>query len=138
MSLCDEVTTYLQGLGLGTLGTNLFYSQEPDQPNVCTVVRDYGGMDGEYTHDIPGVAYERPRFQVACRGEPQDYDGPRARARAVYLALMIVKNTFLTASDGEQVWYREIVPLQSPFELRRDLKERVIIGFNCQVVKEPS
>ena len=62
MSLISEVAEYLEDEGIGTLGTDLFYSYLPDSVNACVAVLDTGGLQPD--HYLPTA---EPTFQVYIR-----------------------------------------------------------------------
>ena len=132
-TVLDEVGAYLAGAGLNlTLGTNLFLTEMPATPDVATALREYGGAAPEM--GFGGVlVLEHIRLQVVCRGAVDDYTGPRARAEAMCRVLAAKKDGALSGTA-----YHGLVPLQSPFPVRRDALGRWEMGFNVQAEKEPS
>jgi hypothetical protein len=117
-----------------TLHVDLFPSQMPAQaPDVCAALYEYPGLSPVYTLGDAAPALERPRVQLAFRGAPRDYEGPRATAELAYQALAATANTSLSGTR-----YLEVTPLQPPFLLRRDELSRPVIGFNVQISKELS
>jgi hypothetical protein len=111
------------------LGINLFLSRLPDTPNVLVALFEYSGREPARTFG-DGTAWEKPRFQVQVRDD--DYATARLTAQSCYNALEFWETTL------SGVRYLSCLPLQSPFLLRRDDNERVIIVFNCEVEKEVS
>jgi hypothetical protein len=71
--------------------------------------------------------------QIRCRGAASDYATPAAQAQTAYVALAAVANESI---DG--TLYHSIDPLQSPFLIEKDAKNRLVIGFNAQLTKELS
>lgn len=57
MSFLYDLATYLQTNGVGTLGTNLFYSYMPQSPDSCVAVLDGNGPapDGYLPTQKPGI-----------------------------------------------------------------------------------
>ncbi len=133
MSLLEEIMDYLIAEGVATaVGTDIFGGFAPANTLLGLAITETGGFEGERTHDVPGVAYERPTFQV--RAWEKDYLAARAKARLAHDSLANVRNRMLSG-----VWYREITTLQSPFLILRDPETEVaFIGFNCRADKEPS
>lgn len=130
----DEIAGFVATACSLTVGTSLFKGQMPaSAPNVCAAVYEYAGLGPIYELGQAAPAIEQPRVQVAFRGEPRDYEGPRATAETAYQAIAAVANTALSGAR-----YLSITPLQPPFLLRRDDLSRIVIGFNVQVVKELS
>ncbi len=124
---------YLIAEGVATaVGTDIFGGFAPDNTLLGLAITETGGFEGERTHDVEGVAYERPTFQV--RAWEDSYLNARAKARLAHDSLVKVRNRSLSG-----VWYREITALQPPFLIFRDPETEVaFIGFNCRADKEPS
>ncbi|MGA9772361.1 MAG: minor capsid protein [Blastocatellia bacterium] len=114
---------------LGAVGTDIFLGSEPDAPDACVTIREYGGEKSEYTLG-PTVAYENPRIQIVCRAK--DYLSARTKSEAVHRA---VDQAELSLTG---VHYLRIEPLQPPFPIGRDGNDRFLIAFNCAVMKEQS
>lgn len=63
MSLVSDIATYLQTNGLGTVGTDIFYSYIPDiEGNVISVIDTGGPMPNVDIKDI-----SNPTFQIFIR-----------------------------------------------------------------------
>jgi Bacteriophage minor capsid protein len=142
MSLLNEIAAKLVALNVGVLGDDLFIGGMPDTPDECVVVYEYGGAPAEKGFGVAGVVYENPSVQVVARGpKPAPgvatvYTGPRAKAEAAFLGLAAVEATTLTG--GTSAFYHEITPQASPFLMRRDDSERVLIAVNFAITKELS
>ena len=134
MSVLDDIAARIATAISGTVGTDVFKGRLPNEPNVCVAVFEYGGRASEHGFGVvTKVQHEHPSVQVLVRGEPQDYETPRATADAIRNSLAQVQATLLNG-----VLYLMITPLQSPFLFRRDENERVIIACNYSCDKEPS
>ena len=72
-------------LGLSS-PTNLDYGIMPDTPDAFVTVYDGPGFSPRHTIDDAN-AIERPGVQVLVRGDPGDYNGAYALARAIKLYL---------------------------------------------------
>jgi hypothetical protein len=60
----EDIATYLQTLGVGTIGTNIFIGNLPSSPSRCIgVYSDGGPMD---SINAPNL---RPNLQILIRGE---------------------------------------------------------------------
>jgi hypothetical protein len=127
--LIEELGTYLQGLGHGTLGTDLFLYQLPDTPDTCVAIREYAGAEPEFVHDQATPNMIRPRFQMVVRG-PVIPD-VMLKASQVWSSLVTINNTTI---DG--TFYQRLVPLQSPFLIERDENNRWVAGANFEAMKE--
>jgi len=132
--LLDEVTSYLQSQGYGTVGTDIFAAFSPDVPDVAIIVHEYPGRPSEQVLGPPGINLEYPRIQIVVRGVyPAGYQTARRTSEQIYQMLGKLSNLALSG-----VRYLSTQPLQSPFPLRRDEKGRIEIVCNYQVCKEPS
>lgn len=126
--LLDEIGTYLQTKGVGTLAVSLFKGMMPDQPDTATSIMEYGGIESiRRMSATPGnPAMERPAFQVMCRST--DYLTARNKAELAYKSL----DGFGGVLSNVQYW---ITANQPPFFIQRDANSRVWIGFNCLATK---
>lgn len=85
MSYVNDLATYLQTQGLGTVGTDIFYSYVPGQQDTGIFVLDTGGPKPDA--DIPT---KNPTFQVFVRAS--SYDAGRAVMDNVRAALHRLAN----------------------------------------------
>lgn len=76
----DDVATYLQAQGIGTLGTDLFESFLPTSPDNAVAVLETAGL--KPTIDAPLF---RPSFQILVRAT--DYATGRTKCDAIKTAL---------------------------------------------------
>jgi hypothetical protein len=123
-TLLEDLGAYLQAQGYGTTGTSIFGSYMPDAPDSLVVLYEYGG--GEPKRTFTGTYHEAPRVQVNVRDTT--YASARARAQLIWNALDSVVETTLSGN-----WYNAITPLQPPFLLERDSKQRSIVTFNVSI-----
>ena len=135
MSLLDELGTYLQTQGIGTLGTDLFRAFLPDAPAAAVALIETGGLAPQFILDTPGVHIDQPSLQVLSRGPvppavPNSYDTARAKIGDVIVALGAISNTDLSG-----VRYLRCVPSQAPFSLGPDDQGRRLVACNFQVMK---
>jgi hypothetical protein len=133
MATRDEIADFLEDAGVGTVGTTIFKGQMPATPDACIAVIETAGREPQHTFGSNGIAIEYPRVQVRFRGAAQDYATPAALAQTAYAAMAAVANQSL---DG--TLYHSIDPIQPPFLLEKDAKNRLVIGFNAQLMKELS
>jgi Bacteriophage minor capsid protein len=134
VSFLEDLGTYLQGEGLGTLGTDLFLGTLPlDAPNVVqqdavTALIETSGFPAQYVHTPPGPSVEQPVVQLLRRGAPYDYAGARLQAQNQFLALGRISNQTLSGT-----YYFWCLPLQSVFYLRQDDFARPLMTcqFRC-------
>lgn len=135
MSLLTELAAYTAAQVSGlTAGTNLFRGFMPQSPDVCVAIYEYpGGPPVLGLGAANGISLENPSAQWVVRGEPEDYDTPRATAELIWLAVSQIQCSILS---GTQYYLPQ--PLQSPFKLKQDDNKRVYIAFNASIEKEPS
>jgi hypothetical protein len=128
----DDIVTLLQNAGIGTFNTNIFYSTKvsiPGGDGPYLQISETSGAPPEWTQDRPKPAYLRPSAQITVYAT--DYDSARAMSMAAWNAL-IVTNTQINGT-----WYREIRPLQNPFDDGSDEKERSRVRFNVIAYRRP-
>ena len=130
MPLLEEVGTYLQTSAIGTLGTDIFLSTLPDQPDVAVVVYTYPGEAPASTlggETLP--AYDLPRIQVVTRATT--YSAAATKADTIWRLLTKVTDRTLSG-----VRYLRIEAINGPAPLRRDDQDRELIFANYQVWRE--
>lgn len=117
---------------LGTIKT----ANMPDSPDEVGCVYETGGAPPDGGFGVAGVQFANPSVQVVFRGAPMDYATPRGKAQTAYLALKAVRPGVLSGVTGSGT-YLTIDPQQQPLELRRDDAQRVYVGFNVLIKREP-
>ena len=75
-----EIASLLETASVGTLGTDLFIGQMPDEPTACTGVFETKGLPPLYVFGQDTVHAEFPRIQIVCRGETMEYETTRETA----------------------------------------------------------
>jgi len=135
MSLLHEIGAYLQGLGLGTIGTDLYYHRLGDAgvPAFATCLFQRPGRPGIVTMEALGVAYEQPDLGVLVRGGSQQYATVMQRAQDIHDALAEVSNRLLSGT-----WYVGIEPVAPPEDQGVDYHNRPLVLARYTVTKEPS
>ena len=129
MPLLNELATYLQTAGLGTIGTTVFMGALPmDDPatgvqDACIAVLAVPGLPPVRAHDL--TKYERPVVQILTRGAPYAFAAAWTVATAAWEALDGLANQTLSG-----VQYISIMALQSPWRLKVDELHRPFIVFN--------
>lgn len=120
-ALIEDVATHLQTSGVGTIGTNLFYSYNPPTPDSCVTVLDTGGS--EPSADLPTKS---PTFQVLIRAA--SYDAAKTLANSVRTALHQTNNT----TRGTTFFYY-ILALQEPGHIGVDDngRDEFSVNFRC-------
>lgn len=127
-TLLDDVGTYLQTNGVGTIGTTLFLSYMPEAPDLCVAVYEFVGLQPMQTMSgAADVKNERPRLQIAARGAPQDYVAARAKVQTCYGLLCNLVDSVLGTTR-----YISFVPIDSPAPIGRDDSQRPTIVCNFQ------
>ena len=125
--LLEDIGTYLQTNSVGTLGTNLFLNTMPEEPDILVVVNEYLSTEPFATMRQGAPLVERPRLQLVVRDMPQEVVAAHNRARAAYLLLCQLIDTFM---GGKTI---TLEPMDTPVLTGRDPKERVLYTVNFQV-----
>lgn len=122
--LVQDVATYLQNNGIGTLGTNLFVGRLPDEPDTCTAVFAYAGfpMPLHWNGEQPGL-------QVLVRA-PSYVQAQNLMEQIRGLLHGLSEQTLGTTR------YLLVRAKQSPMLLQRDDGDRAIFVCNFDVIKE--
>jgi len=131
--LLDDMQTYLTSGGAGTAGTDLFVGSLPPSPDTALVVYETGGLTTIHTMgNTPGqAAVERPTIQVVTRAAT--YQTARALSQKAFLLLDgLPKRTI----NGTQYYWG--AARQSPFLMDRDEKDRYLVAFNVDIIKDLS
>lgn len=132
MALLDDIGAHLASeVGSLTLGTNLFLSRLPDDPDTCVGVFEYGGDSPIETMNGTAVPIvEQPRVQIVTRAS--GYSSARTLSISIWTALeSLVNDSSLASGDT----YLRFAAIQSPFPLERDSADRVLIAQNFRVQK---
>lgn len=107
----------------------IFLGAIGDEPAEAIMLNEYAGEQPRLTHQRTGT--DRARVQLQVRSE--DYVAGRTRIEEIYQAFLAASNFTI----GGTV-YKQVLPLQSPFELRRDENGRIWFAVNFAVEKELS
>lgn len=113
-----DVAEYLQTLGRGTVGTDMFIGFMPDTPDDCIVVRATSGLPPNVIVDL-----EQPGFQITVRNTDHD---------AGWLAADTIKTDLhqLTHTTLNGRLYKRIDANGSVTYISRDEKERTLWSVN--------
>ena len=128
MGLIESIGQFIEDEGLGVQGTDLFIGDMPqDAPATATAVVETSGTTPKFSHDINGVNYEEPSFQIYTRAEA--YATARSLAESIWIALNKQVNVSLSGS-----FFLRIAAAQSPFSIGRDLNHRaqIVANFNAR------
>lgn len=125
MNLYQQVITYLEEQGVGTKGTDLFYSQMTDSPVNQIVVLATGGAEPD--RYLPTAD---PTFQILVRNKT--YTTGQSKIDAIITALHQKANLELV--DSEDYFYY-IFLMGEPEHLMKDEKGRHIwsMNFICRI-----
>lgn len=134
MALLDELASYIEAEGHGTVGTDIFKSFMPATPDACVAVYETGGSSPDLGFGSTTVRFENPSVQILARGAAEDYTGPRTKAQSVWDSLVAVQAPQQLSGTS----YNLIIPLQSPFPIGPDENKRQLISANFLIEKSPS
>lgn len=134
MAFLDDIGTYLAAASIPTesltLGTNLFLGTRPDSPDTVVAVYETGGAAPQLqfgTSTKPGI--ETRGLQVVTRAV--GYSTAEALCTDVWSALCLVDNETIGSTR-----YLLADPVQSPFALDRDDRDRMLHVVNFLVSRE--
>src|SRR5689334_7983317 len=125
--MLQEIALYLQSLSLGALGTDLFISLMPDEPDNAACLYQYAGKEYDYTLDGEREA-DKPGLQVVVRGVTHAL--AEARMNSLFQILSGLHNTSLS-----DVQYYSILAIASPFTLGIDARQRHKLAVNFAVTR---
>ena len=129
MGLIEAIGQFIEDEGLGVQATDLFIGDMPQNaPDTATAVVETSGLPPEFSHDINGINFEQPSFQVYTRAEA--YSVARALSESIFVALNKQVNVTLSG-----IFFLRIFAQQSPFSLDRDDNHRAQIVTNYSVRK---
>jgi hypothetical protein len=122
--MLKEISTYLQSLGIGTLGADIFLGLMPDQPDNCIALFEYAGSppDLHWNGEYPGL-------QVRVRNK--GYAAARTKIGEVMEKLHRLHEQTLSGTR-----YLLIKARGSPEILKRDASNRVELVLNFEIIKE--
>lgn len=127
----EELATYMQANGIGTLGTNLFVGTLPSTPDTCVGLQEYPGTQPAYALGGGLQVLEFPRVQVMTRAKL--YNVARDKADDVWRLLGAITGQTLSG-----VHHLRVQALSNPFELPPDDTNRKLFACNYVVTKELS
>lgn len=144
----DDIVTLFQDAGVGTLnastGTGIFVSQNANVPlapsgaATVTITETPGSAPERTQNSVIIPAYIRPSAQILVRAKTSKL--ARAKAQECYNALVGIRNVLVYREPQSYQlsgWYREINPLQEPFDLGVDDRKEVRFAFNVTAVRRP-
>jgi hypothetical protein len=137
MPILEELGTFLQAHGFGSLGVDIFLGSFPsDAPGAGVQDAILGlfeipGLPPLLTHDLLGPSVEQAMIQCRWRGNPYDYATTRAKAGNAFRLFATVVNQTLSG-----VFYQQILVRDSPFGLAADEWHRPNILLNIQCLRD--
>jgi hypothetical protein len=128
--LLEDITDYLSSGGVGTVGTDIFASMMPDNPDDCVAVYETGGFPSTHVMGsaAKSVAAEEPTILVRCRGTT--YSTARVLMHRVEQLLDGMRTR--TINGVEYLWAEGMQP---PIALGVDLNEREIVSCNYRIMR---
>jgi hypothetical protein len=133
--LLDAIAQYLEGQGLGTVGTDIFKGIMPDSPDFCSAIFEYGGSSPvrAMAANAGSMLAENPSFQVCTRsnrmGSNNAYPTARNKVEALYTAL----DGYSGNLSGTSYYWIEAV--SSPAYLTTDENGRYLFVCNFDALK---
>lgn len=122
--LTDDIASYLQTAGIGTIGSSIFIGHMPDVPTSCIALYQYAG---EAPLVVGGI--ENPRLTVRVRNAT--YLNGQNKARDVLKALHTLNEQTISAHR-----YLYIRAAGSIAQLGRDHEGRTLFTIDFIVTKE--
>ncbi len=132
--LLDDIGDLLSTGGIGTVGSTadygIYLGVMPNSPDKVVSINETGGVAPyrKMTATAGEVVAERPRVQVIVRTTL--YTSGRQKANDAWKLLESLPERTINST---RYLYAESV--QSPFLIGRDENDRVMIGFNVDIVK---
>jgi hypothetical protein len=122
--LAIDITSILEDAGVGTFGTDLFISKEPNSPDNCVTTYSVSGLAQPCVNTPTSEDSEINDFQIRVRNI--DYQAAYVVVASVMTALNKVRIT--ESSTSYEIWVTAL-----PLDLQRDTTNRclVVINFSC-------
>lgn len=119
--LIRDIALHLEANGLGTLNSDLFLADSPEEPGAMVTIYGTGG----HPQDEP-LSDVRPTVQIRTRAD--GHEAAEAKAWAVFNLLSIPGKAVI--ANGRKMIIR---PMQPPTFLERDASRRVVFVFNLEI-----
>lgn len=126
MSILTDLGTLLEDQSVGTLGTDIFLSRRPDQPDDCLTLTTYYGENNRIHGETNIPADERFLVQVLSRSK--SYATAEAKAEQAFTALHFRHKTL---DSGRR--YAWSLASQMPSYIGVDEYDRSLISFNLRI-----
>lgn len=124
------------------LARDLFISTKANPPRLpsgeatLSIVETSGSAAERTQNSVITPAYIRPAAQFMARADT--YAAAKAKAQLAYDAVVGIRNCWIVSVDTlSSGWYREIVPLQEPFDAGMDDRNQARCGFNVVGIRRP-
>lgn len=133
MAFIDDLVTLWTAAGVGVFGTSIFASTKAHLPSGAVSflkVTTTGGPSPLWKHNTRKPAAVRPTAQVIAVAPT--FVAADTLARAAWDVIANVPRNYVVSGG---VFYREINPLQEPFDLGPDASGRAQVAFNVLAVK---
>jgi hypothetical protein len=124
--MIEDIATYLQTVGVGTIGSTLFKGQIPTLPDNCVAVFQYAGSSPIVTHDKKVL--DSLGLQIRVRNT--EYSVGMTKAQEIIDLLSPKSN--ITIGTG---FYLSVVANQNPVPLGLDEKGRHEFSVNFSILK---
>jgi hypothetical protein len=142
----DDLVTLVEDAHVATYGVDLFISTKASPPllasGTLSIVETSGSAPERTQNAVVRPAYIRPAAQFMARADT--YERAREIARGAYNAVVGLRNSWVIAAREYEPgaglrsgWYREITPLQEPFDAGVDDRKQARCGFNVIGVRRP-
>lgn len=134
----DDLVTLIEDANVGEFNVDLFLTTKGDLPllpsGVISIVETGGTDPLRIQNSVARPAYIRPTAQITARASSPDL--ARAKAQACYDAIVGVRNSWVINSGATASgWYREINPLQEPFDAGVDDRKQSKFVFNVIAIR---
>lgn len=141
MAWLDDLVTLMTDAGM-TLGDDLYTSTRSSPPLLAsgeatlTIVETSGSAPERTQNSVITPAYLRVAAQFM--GRAKSYAKAREKTQAAYDQVVGIRNCWIVDVGGlHSGWYREIVPLQEPFDAGIDDRGQARCAFNVIATKRP-
>jgi len=122
-NLVENLATYLQANGIGTVATDIFIGGLIDTPDNQTSINQSGGVEPNRENPI-----KQPTVQIAVRNTA--YDTGMAKIEAIYALLHQANDSVVLEAGGVDLM--ACFAMQEPAHLLKDESDRHI--FVCNFV----
>ena len=139
MPWLDELVILMDDANVGTLGVDMFTSTKSAPPILASgeatlsIVETSGSSPERTQNSVIKPAYLNLAAQFLARAGT--YAKAKAKAQAAYDAVVGIRNVTVTDNALISGWYREITPLQEPFDAGVDDRGQARCAFNVIAIR---